>query len=256
MSVLCDLEDFFLQYNGEKGLIGKSYLDRPLYYFKVEKTTFPKIIVQYAIHAREYITTYLALEQIKEFEKTGNCGTVYFMPALNPDGIVISQFENPLYKANARGVDLNVNFDARWGSGEFNLREKGSENYIGEYPFSEPETRALKYFTLKIEPNATISYHSKGEEIYYEFFQKGKRLKRDKRLAKKLAIETGYAVKSTPFSAGGYKDWCVEKLKIPAFTIEVGSDNLSHPIDKRFLEEIFIKNRRVINVITENISGT
>ena len=87
----------------------------------------------------------------------------------------------------------------------------------------------------------------------YEFHQKGKRLLRDKRLAKLLANCTGYAIKDTPYSSGGYKDWCIETLKIPAFTIEVGSDNLSHPITKEALGDILTKNRKVINILTENL---
>ncbi len=253
MSVLCDLEDFYLSFKGEKLIRGRSVENRPIYCFKVAKTAEPKIIVQYGMHAREYITTYLAIKQIENFIENGACGTVYFIPAVNPDGIVICQNYKPLYKANARGVDLNVNFDARWGTGAKNIRHVGDENYIGVYPFSEPETKVLRDFTLAVNPNATVSYHSKGEEIYYEFFQSASDKERDLKLAQKLSKETGYAIKSAPGSAGGYKDWCIEKLKIPAFTIEVGSDGLSHPIGKENLEQIYQKNKGVINALTESL---
>ena len=255
MNVLCKLEDFYLNFNGEKGIIGKSVKGRNIYYFKVEKTKKPILIVQYAIHAREYITTFLALRQIEDFIKRGKKGTIYFIPAVNPDGIVISQTENPLYKANQNGVDLNVNFDACWGRGEKNVLRSGAENYIGEFPFSEPETVALRDFTLKIKPDLTLSYHSKGEEIYWQFHQTGKKAKRDFNIAKHLAKETGYNIKSTPNSTGGYKDWCISSLNIPAFTIEVGSDELSHPIGEENIEQIYKKNKNVLNVLTESTSG-
>ena len=74
-----------------------------------------------------------------------------------------------LWKANARGVDLKVNFDAKWGPGKQNVRYPASANYIGSMPFSEPETRALAEFTKEVKPDATISYHTKGGEIYYGF---------------------------------------------------------------------------------------
>ncbi len=253
MSVLCELEDFYLSYKGEKSIIGRSVQNRPIYCFKLEKTKLPVVIVQYAIHAREYITTYLAMKQIEEFNNFGRRGTVYFIPALNPDGIVVSLTLKPLYKANANGVDLNVNFDARWGSGERNVKVKGDENFIGEYPFSEPETILLRDFTLRVKPNATLSYHAKGEEIYYEFYQTGKQLEQDINIAKKLASLTGYSLKRTPNSAGGYKDWCIQELKIPAFTIEVGADELSHPIGKEYLAQIYDKNKGVIEALTENV---
>ena len=152
-----------------------------------------------------------------------------------------------LWKANARGVDLNVNFAARWGKGAKNLRTAGAENYIGERPFSEPETQALKAFTQKIKPAYTVSYHTKGEEIYWRYFQKGKALARDKRMAKALSSATGYPLKEAKGSVGGYKDWCISKLKIPAFTIEAGNDEYSHPIgfDKTLL--LYEKNKDALS---------
>ena len=69
------------------------------------------------------------------------------------------------------------------------------------------------------------------------------------RIAKTLAEVTGYTIKSTPNSAGGYKDWCIKTLKIPAFTIEVGSDKLAHPIRYNHLEEIYQKNKKVFYVL-------
>ena len=253
MSILSDLASFYLAFEGEKGKIGLSSCGKPIFYFKVSYTSKPTIIIQYSIHAREYITTYLALEQIKQYQEFGRFGTVYFIPMLNPDGVKIALTEDDKYKANARGVDLNVIFDAKWGSGKQNTKIKGSENYIGEKPFSECETKALRDFTLDILPDITISYHSKGEEIYYSFFQDKEALKRDKKIAKMLARITGYKIRDLKGSAGGYKDWCIEKLKIPALTIEVGSDKLSHPIKKEHLHKIFKKNKRVIKVITEEV---
>ncbi len=247
------VKNFYERFNGDKGIIGKSEKGEPIYYFSVKKTAYPKIIFTYAIHAREYITTYLALMQILDFYKFGKVGQVYFIPLLNPDGVKICQAFKPLYKANARGVDLNVNFDAKWGTGALNATIVGDENYIGCKPFSERETRAIRDFTLDVKPDMTVSYHSKGEEIYYKFHQRLKAELRDCRLAKKVKRLTGYKIKDTPNSAGGYKDWCIEKLKIPALTIEVGSDKLSHPIKKENLKKIYKQNKKVVNCLTENL---
>lgn len=237
---------FYNSFNGEKGIIGKSVNNLPIYYFAVKKSSDPKLIVQASIHAREYITTYLVLKLIKDFERNGKFGSVYFVPMLNPDGVKICLKGNPLYKANARGVDLNVNFDARFSTGKFNVFKPSSENYVGEYAFSEPETQALRDFTLAVSPDASISYHSKGQEIYYEFFQTEKEKELHYILASGIQKITGYTIKSTPDSAGGYKDWCIEKLKIPALTIEVGDDSLSHPIQKENLQDIYKQNKGVI----------
>lgn len=246
MNVLEYLDSFYNSFEGQKFIAGKSFFGKNVYCFSVSKSMRPVVIIQYAIHAREYITTYLAIEQIKDSFKHQKTGTVYFFPAVNPDGIEIALNQNVKYKANGRGVDLNVNFDAGWGKGEKNVFFSGAENYVGKCPFSEPETIMLKDFTLSVCPDATISYHSKGEEIYWEFFQKGKERKRAIEFAKTISAVTGYAIKRTPNSYGGYKDWCIKELKIPSLTIEVGRDNLSHPIGREFLDEIYLKNKTVV----------
>ena len=251
MSVFNELTAFYEEWRGEKGIIGFSENGVPIKYVAVKKTGFPVIIAQYAIHAREYVTSYLAMMQAKHFEIYGRIGSVYFIPVVNPDGVAEALNGNNLYKANARRVDLNVNFDAKWGTGEKNVRFKSDENFIGDYPFSESETKSLRDFTLLVKPDITLSYHSKGEEIYWEFFQDEKARERDKKIARKVSLVTGYPLKSAGASAGGYKDWCIEKLNITALTIEVGSDALSHPIGKEYAQEIFLKNRGVFKVLTE-----
>ena len=73
-------------------------------------------------------------------------------------------------------------------------------------------------------------------------------------LALSIADTTGYAIKSTPNSAGGYKDWCIQKLKIPALTIEVGKDSLSHPIKEEYLDEIYCENKGVISASVQYLT--
>lgn len=252
MNVLDELYYFYKGFLGEKGYIGQTENGKLIPYFVIRKSESPIIIATYSIHAREYITTYLSLKQIEDFSKFGKRGTVYFAPAINIDGIEIALSKDPLYKANARGVDLNVNFNANWGKGEQNVFIKGAKDYVGECPFSESETRALRNFTLNVSPNMTLSYHSKGEEIYWYFSQNDSEKLRDYKIAKKLANVTGYSLKLTPNSAGGYKDWCIDKLRIPSFTIEVGDDSLSHPIGKEHLNEIYQKNKDVIKTLVES----
>lgn len=245
MDVLEKLGKFYSEFDGEKGYIGWTEKGKPIPYLHIGNKKAPCILAQYGIHAREYITTYLALEQIKLLQNKKLNGSIYFIPAVNLDGIEIALKDKPLYKANANGVDLNVNFDARWGKGKSNVFIKGDENYVGAYPFSEKESQALRDFTLKVMPDLTLSYHSKGQEIYWYFFQHGDTLKRDYFLAKVIEKSTGYKIKKTPDSCGGYKDWCIEKLNIPSFTLEVGKDSLIHPIKEIHLKEILSENEKV-----------
>lgn len=251
----------------EKISIGKTLLGREIFAFAVGCGA-PKIIVQYAIHAREHITYFLAIEQIKTALRVlgHGRGTIYFVPVVNIDGVALAidgidtvpknqqkilkkLVENndfALFKANAQGVDLNVNFDARWGEGAKNVRFPNSENYIGTHPASEPEVQALVNFTLKIKPDFTISYHAKGEVIYYDFGQPRKIKKNHKKIAKIASEATGYPIRPSGKSAGGYKDWCISRLGIPAITIEVGAESWAHPINREFLAAIYQKNSKVI----------
>lgn len=270
MSFISDYKQKMLEFEragAEKIEIGKTVLGYPIYAFAVGCGR-PKIIVQYAIHAREYITYYLACEQLMDTARLlpHGCGTVYFIPAVNIDGIslvldglgVIPQSYHTLlnsicpsgdfglFKANVRGVDLNVNFDARWGTGSQNVFTPDSANFVGFAPNSEPETQALTSFTRKICPDLTISYHSKGEVIYYDFHQPLSMRKKHKKIAKIASKSTTYPIKLTGNSAGGYKDWCISTLHIPALTIEVGSENLAHPITLQNLPDIYQKNANLI----------
>ena len=263
MDIYACVQSAYEGYTQEKRIIGKTALGRCIFAFKVGYGT-PVGIAQYAMHAREWITALLALRHI---ELGVDSGCFWVIPLMNPDGAMLVQqginsIKNArvrkrlikinggedfsLWKANANGVDLNVNFNARWGTGAHNMRCAGAGNYIGRYPHSEKETRALAHFTRRISPNFTVSYHTKGEEIYWYFHQSLHTCPRDKRLAMALSASTGYPLRYVKNSAGGYKDWCIECLRIPAFTIEAGADALHHPIGVAGFENIRVKNENAL----------
>ena len=263
MNVYKAVTQYFNEYRGKKCIIGKSAEGRNLYAMYIGKGGGAIGISQYALHAREWITAYLAIEHIKQSVCAGG---VWVLPLMNPDGALLSQTgiesvgkdrrefllsinereDFSLWKANAEGVDLNLNFPARWGKGRGNITDPAPHGYIGQEPLSAPESSSLALFTEEVKPDYTVSWHTKGEEIYWRFHQPPMRARRDKRLAKIISKETGYPLKGTPFSAGGYKDWCVEALKIPAFTVEVGSDERTHPLGIEALPDIVKKNIDVL----------
>jgi len=242
--------------------IGKSGGGKDIWCFKLGcggKT----ILIQCAIHAREHITTFFALEHIKYLKNFYIGGTIYYIPCMNPDGVQLcldgagtlpankrrkltkinKGTDFTLYKANINGVDLNTNFDADWGRGKFNITTPASENFVGNYPHSESEVKALVNFTKEVMPDITLSYHSKGEVIYYGFNKPLSVL--EKRYLKIIKELTGYKSVKTKNSTGGYKDYCISKLNIPSYTIEVGNDHFKHPVPMSELEVIFEQNRLV-----------
>lgn len=273
MDIYQKISSFYQAATSEKQIIGKSLLGRNIYAVKIGCGR-PTGIIQYAIHGREHIVARLAECHAEMGVRTGSC---WLIPLANPDGALLSEcglssVENKkwetkllalnkqsadfsLWKANARGVDLNVNFAADWGKGVKNVRVAGAENYIGVRPFSEPETLALRNFTFKIKPDYTVSYHTKGEEIYWYFGQSTRTCPRDRTLAQVLSHATGYPLCEAKGSAGGYKDWCIQRLGIPSFTVEAGSDKFIHPIGEEGLEDILLKNRLALQRLSDACSA-
>ena len=263
MNVYEEVGAFYESFRGEKRVIGVSREGRNLYALFVGRAGGAVGISTYAIHAREWITAYLAMQHVRRGLVRGG---VWVVPLVNPDGALLVQegaasvrtslrggleylnggADFSLWKANARAVDLNVNFDAGWGTGRQNLRSPAPANYIGTAPFSEPETQALRDFTLEISPAFTLSWHTKGEVVYWRYRQSALRAVRDKKYAKIVSAATGYPLAEAEGSAGGYKDWCVEKLRIPAFTVEAGRESFAHPLGFSALADIVTKNLDVL----------
>ncbi len=237
MEIIEKITHFYSLYEGEKGILGYTELNRPIYYFDVGKTCRPLIFIQGAIHAREYITADILIKEVEYLKSKLPYGRVVIAPLINVDGVKIVK-TIPNYKANAKGVDLNVNFPAKWGTGASNKLQRSCSDYIGSAPACAKEVQALTSFTQFLMPDATISFHSKGREIYYDFNDENLKEKH-RPYAEQISALTGYKIKTGLKSAGGYKDWVLQEYGILSFTIEVGSDDLSHPISLDESDGIF-----------------
>lgn len=275
----------FCRHGFETGIVGESEMGQQIPYVFVGQKNGNYLIVQGAMHAREHLTALVTLCLAKYLAANSQLtlnGGIYFVPMTNPDGVRICQeglgwidddirrqtlvainggsSSFALWKANADGVDINVNFDANWGEGEQNVFQPAPQNFVGAAPFSSREAYALAEFTRRIKPRATLSYHLKGEEIYYEFNQGDEAIERDKLIANAIAAYTGYQVVTPKGSVGGYKDWCISELNIPAFTIEVGSDSFPHPFPYSQLSIIVKQNedlpRRLLNTVVRASART
>ena len=117
-------------YTGEKRVIGRSFDGRALFAFRMGEGR-PLGIAVYAIHAREWVTALLALEHLK---RSVPFGSVWFFRLSTPTAPFscrgIESVRPPrreallslnggddfsLWKANAEGTDLNVNFPRAGG---------------------------------------------------------------------------------------------------------------------------------------------
>lgn len=181
----------------------------------------------------------------------------YILPMSNPDGVTISQMgidgirdenlketlrecyrndhdngrasgEGEAYwrnwKANARGVDLNRNFDAGWETYE-GVSHPSSDHYKGSSSVSEPETRAIVDAVHDCNADITISYHSSGRVIFWDYGSEGEVYEKDAALAHFVQTITNYAEESslqTSQDAAGCSDYFVLKEGVPSVTIENG----------------------------------
>lgn len=226
----------------------------------------------YLLHYDEPVigeTTYREL-----FEKV----CFHVIPMDNPDGVMISQ-EGPeairdeelrdgleaifeydddhgyvkgsreqywrRWKANARGVDVNRNFDSGW-DGYSGHGAPSTERYKGEAPGSEAESRIILALEKEYPVAACISYHSAGGTVYWDYGSSGDIYDRDKELVNIVTMLTGYSASSsvvTSQDAAGCSDYFVLELEIPAVTIETGSGNC--PLPAGDLEELWEENRLV-----------
>lgn len=260
----------YLKYNGAKvGSVGTTTLGRDIPYVHFGNEQGKQIIITGGIHARENVSGIVVMRQIFRLLATDTKlnGGIYLVPFVNVDGMLITERgasaagrygdyiyrlngfsrDFSLWKANARGVDLNVNFDADWGNGESNVRRPAAENYIGEYADSEAEVIALEQFTLRVRPMLTVSMHAQGREIYWEY---NGALPEWRRYAMAVSEMSGYRVVDGDLgSAGGYKDWCISRLHIPSLTVEVGLGN--HPLAAKDIEEDIIMLRDMPNKLLE-----
>ena len=228
-----------------------------------------------AHHGMEWITSILLCRFLKDFWETFFHGgsiygiplgqlcqsyTIYVIPMLNPDGVEYQihgvEKNNPIYdrvlqmnqgstdfshwQANARGVDLNHNYDAGFAEYKKLEREHGilggaPTRYSGEAPESEPEVGYLcNFIRFHEDLQAVLTLHTQGEEIFYQ--SGGKTAKNAAPIAQKLSRLSGYKCSHTQGMAsyGGLTDWCVQKLNLPSFTLECGRGKNPLPISDAF----------------------
>lgn len=101
------------------------------------------------MHGDEFATIDL-LESFRERVPEGT-GPVVVLPLANPDGLVRRT------RYNANGVDLNRNFGFNWRSDCLEPPGPG--------PWSEPESRALRDFIVRWEPDRIVALHWALAEI-------------------------------------------------------------------------------------------
>ncbi len=251
--------------------IGKSCLGKSITALKIGESEGYSLICA-GTHGSERITSTVLLMYIRDIcraiknngsiedlnVRKGLMGRgVIFVPCVNPDGCDISLlgksacgdkaeiFSNicrgdfTKWNANARGVDINHNFDAGWK--ELKRKEislgivgPGPTRYGGIRPNSEPETNALIDLCHNVNIRYVISLHSQGEVIYWTY---GNKIPNNaKCMAEIMSTTSGYAL-DVPIdiaTGGGFKDWFIKEFSRPGFTVEIGKGENPLPAKDAF----------------------
>jgi len=238
----------------------------PLYVLRLtnSETPGPKpaLFITAALHAREYTTAELALrfaEHLADSYETDadvrwllDHQEVHLMLQANPDGRKRAE-EGLLWRKNHNtghcphswaGVDLNRNFDFKWGEAGSSTNEC-SHVYRGLSAASEPETQAIQTYMARLFPDArgpedddaapsrtsglVLDIHSHGRLILwpwghvYDPAPNGTALQT---LGRKLAYFNGYtplqAIGLYPVS-GATEDYGYGVLGRASFTYELGT---------------------------------
>jgi len=183
------------------------------------------------------------------------------IPVLNPDGYEIALRgpagalhltgrihllcggEYEIWNANARGVDLHHNFPAGWDILRKMERESGvfgpaPRRYGGPSPESEPETVALtELCRTRWYRHALTLMNSKSPAVYWSYGDKTP--PKSKKIAQLIAGAAGLPLEEPMgmVSHGGFKEWFMEELRRPAFTIMTGG--LGKAADSENIEKLY-----------------
>jgi len=265
--------------------IGRSVLGRPVTVLVIGEGA-RRVFVNAAHHANEWITSLVLLRFAAEYlaavDKNGviydaparalyRSATLHLLPLVNPDGadLVNGQIQDEAvlkragriagryphipfpdgWKANIRGVDLNLQYPAGWEIARANKAEIGvvspaPRDFVGPCALSEPESIAVFNYTLENNFDITLSYHTQGKVIYWKY------LDIDVKNALEIALEfkkvSGYEVEDVPYVSGfaGYKDWFIKRFRRPGFTIEAGEGVSPLPLEQ--LDEIYKNNLGIL----------
>ena len=266
--------------------IGESFYGRKVYQLALGLGP-RRVLCNAAHHANEWITVPLVLRFLEAYAKAISENgrlygfpaqalyqrtTLHLVPMVDPDGVDLvtgglregdpgwaearalannyPAIPFPAgWKANLRGVDLNLNYPARWEKArELKYAQgydrPGPRDYVGTAPLSEPESEAMVRLTELVRPELTLSYHSQGNVIYWKFGALEPAGARE--LGERFAAVSGYTLEDVPYASGfaGYKDWFLLTFDRPGYTVEVGSGDNPLPLSQ--LEDIYARNLGIL----------
>ncbi|HUV61000.1 MAG TPA: M14 family zinc carboxypeptidase [Thermoplasmata archaeon] len=222
----------------------------------------PEVLIMALQHAREWPAAEIATQLIENM--TALYGSddriswlvdnreTWIVPVVNPDGLDYSMADplNDGWRKNRRdngdgtfGVDLNRNYNGsqngdplgEWG-GAGTSSYTSNDLYCGEYPFSEPETQAIRDLALNRSFVAAIDFHTYSDLVMWPWGYTTD-LPPDNddlvRIGNALAALNGYTADQSVGlypTTGDSLDWLYGGVDVYAILFEVGgSQDGFHP---------------------------
>lgn len=248
--------------------IGISHDHREIPLVKIGKDN-PGPLYLAGVHARESINPVVLLacmdklienyyaKQIPELENY----TLYFIPLLNPDGYEIAtngydsikdqslkkalkkcKVDASEFKYNAKGIDINRNFDCK-----SYVKSKTSGTKM-----SEPETKALVHACELYHFMGMIDFHSRGNSIYYYREAMSDDYNQNQlEIAQMLSKITGYHLNiisdenPDQKSGGNTVHYFSEHFSLPALTIETIEDEATFPLSTDYRKTVYEQIKKI-----------
>ncbi|GAB4282112.1 MAG: hypothetical protein Kow0029_27520 [Candidatus Rifleibacteriota bacterium] len=237
--------------------IGKSCEGRDIWALKVSDNpekdeAEPAALIMGLHHSREWPSVEVPMATIKKLleeysvdpaiKKLVDSREIWFVPIVNPDGLIYSQEKSRYWRKNRRhnadgsyGVDPNRNYGYQWGNvGASNY--PGSDTYHGTGPFSEPETCAIRDLAIREKFQASISFHTYSELILYPFGYGYNIPNPDEKIFVKMASDMSKFNHYTPQNSaelypamGDCDDYLYGDRKMLSFTFELCSTFIPSP---------------------------
>ena len=170
--------DYYSMYDGliskyptmfGKHELGKDQSNQyPIYLYQYKPKNYKNtIFVTCGVHGYENYTTYIMYLFMKnlldnsqtplQLSNLKNNTRILLMPVCNPWGMS----QSPKTRWNSRGVDLNRNFDWNWENNP--IAKPFTDNYKGTAPFSENESKYIKYVLDNYNIDSAIDFHNYPE---------------------------------------------------------------------------------------------
>lgn len=238
--------------------IGKSIENRDIWAIRISDDSVANpdkkaIVYMGTHHAREHLSTEIPLmfaqnlcdnfatdttlqSMLKDIE-------IYIIPIVNPDGTIydIKGKSYKWWRKNRRtnrggsfGVDLNRNYSFGWGTGGSSTNPS-SDVYMGQAPFSEPETKAIRdFFVAHTNITIALSFHTFSELILYPWGGRNEGIGgEDEALFKKMAGDMAAMNNYTPMqsselyiASGDTCDWLYGEKQVYCFTFELSPSSM------------------------------